>query len=165
MRFFFALPNSIEWCRSLWDQVRDVLHAEGDHDHHHHDHHDHGDSEAAASKGYGRDQPEKPLTVTLVEPTPEPAKQIGYPREVPANPLRIEAQAANEVEVVVEAENPPPQQMMMMGGEIPGTAGVDYPVYDTVPETSFKCEDQQTGGYYADEEGRCQVMPSPADDC
>ena len=40
---------------------------------------------------------------------------------------------------------------------VPGEPGVDYPIYDTVPETSFKCEDQATGGYYADEEARCQV--------
>ena len=46
---------------------------------------------------------------------------------------------------------------MMMGGEIPGTAGTDYPVLDSVPDTSFSCADQSTGGYFADVEARCQA--------
>jgi len=45
-----------------------------------------------------------------------------------------------------------------MGGEIPGTADIDYPVLSSVPETSFSCRDQQIGGYYADVEARCQVF-------
>jgi len=48
--------------------------------------------------------------------------------------------------------------MMMMGGEIPGTAGIDYPALAAVPLTKFNCRDQQSGGYYADVETRCQVF-------
>ena len=44
-----------------------------------------------------------------------------------------------------------------MGGEIPGTADIDYPVLAAVPETNFSCRDQLIGGYYADVEARCQV--------
>lgn len=39
-----------------------------------------------------------------------------------------------------------------------GTAGVDYPDYKTIPNTSFRCEDQIfEGGLYADVETKCQV--------
>ena len=139
-------------------QVRDIgLHLQGDHAHEHHHHEEAAASSASADskQGYGRDVPEPALPVTLTEPAA--AKQSGYPRENPANPLKIDAQPANEVEVRVQPDQSNNNNMMMMGGEIPGTAGVDYPIYDTVPETSFKCEDQATGGYYADEEARCQV--------
>ena len=43
-------------------------------------------------------------------------------------------------------------------GVIPGEEGVDYPVYNTIPETSFACSDQQYSGYYADVDTRCQVF-------
>lgn len=83
----------------------------------------------------------------------------GYPRENPPNPLKLdplEKQAANKVEVRVDSSTAAP--MMMMGGEIPGNPGTDYPIFDTIPETKFNCNDQPTGGYYADvDEGRCQV--------
>jgi len=46
----------------------------------------------------------------------------------------------------------------MMGGEIPGRADIDYPVLSSVPDTSFSCRSQLTGGYYADVEARCQVF-------
>jgi len=139
--------------------VRDIgLHLQGDHAHEHHHHEEAAASSASAAskQGYGRDVPEPALPVTLTEPAAP--KQSGYPRENPANPLKIDAQPANEVEVRVQPDQSNNNNMMMMGGEIPGTAGVDYPIYDTVPETSFKCEDQATGGYYADEEARCQVF-------
>ncbi|XP_040582479.1 uncharacterized protein [Lepeophtheirus salmonis] len=35
---------------------------------------------------------------------------------------------------------------------IPGVPGEDYPIYNEVPETSFSCEGQVEGGYYADPE-------------
>lgn len=80
----------------------------------------------------------------------------GYPRENPPNPLKLDPQAATKVEVRVDSSTVAP--MMMMGGEIPGNAGTDYPIFDTIPETKFNCNDQPTGGYYADvDEGRCQV--------
>jgi len=39
---------------------------------------------------------------------------------------------------------------------IPGVPGEDYPIYAEVPETSFSCDGQVDGGYYADTEGECQ---------
>merc|ERR1711874_84479 len=39
---------------------------------------------------------------------------------------------------------------------IPGTPGEDYPIFAEVPETSFLCDGQADGGYYADPEAECQ---------
>jgi hypothetical protein len=36
--------------------------------------------------------------------------------------------------------------------------GDDYPVYGSVPETSFICDGLVDGGYYADPEAQCQVI-------
>uniref|UniRef100_A0A0K2TET6 Chitin-binding type-2 domain-containing protein n=1 Tax=Lepeophtheirus salmonis TaxID=72036 RepID=A0A0K2TET6_LEPSM len=41
---------------------------------------------------------------------------------------------------------------------IPGVPGEDYPIYNEVPETSFSCEGQVQGGYYADPEAECQAF-------
>jgi hypothetical protein len=56
-------------------------------------------SPAATKQGYGCDVPEPALPVTLTEPVAP--KQSGYPRENPTNPLIIDLQPANEVEVCV----------------------------------------------------------------
>lgn len=39
-----------------------------------------------------------------------------------------------------------------------GEPGQDYPVFSSVPETGFKCSQQQYPGYYADVEAQCQVF-------
>ncbi|GFR23588.1 chitin-binding type-2 domain-containing protein [Trichonephila clavata] len=39
---------------------------------------------------------------------------------------------------------------------IPGIPGVDYPLYQSVPETSFKCQNQRNPGFYGDVEAQCQ---------
>ena len=38
----------------------------------------------------------------------------------------------------------------------PGEPDADYPIYNTVPETSFSCADHGDG-IYADPEARCQA--------
>lgn len=40
---------------------------------------------------------------------------------------------------------------------IPGTPGIDYALYQSVPETSFRCETQTSPGFYGDVEAQCQV--------
>lgn len=40
---------------------------------------------------------------------------------------------------------------------IPGVPGNDYPVYATVPQTSFNCKNHEWPGYYADVDTQCQV--------
>ena len=41
---------------------------------------------------------------------------------------------------------------------IPGIPGDDYPIFAEVPDTSFLCDGQADGGYYADPEAECQVF-------
>jgi len=41
---------------------------------------------------------------------------------------------------------------------IPGVPGDDYPIFAEVPETSFLCDGQIEGGYYADTEADCQAF-------
>ena len=40
---------------------------------------------------------------------------------------------------------------------IPGVAGTDYPVYNSVPDTGFDCSQQQFPGIYTDMRADCQV--------
>jgi len=47
---------------------------------------------------------------------------------------------------------------------IPGTPGEDYPIFSEVPETSFVCDGQADGGYYADPEAECQAFHICAND-
>ena len=47
---------------------------------------------------------------------------------------------------------------------IPGTPGDDYPIFAEVPETSFVCDGQADGGYYADPEAECQAFHICAND-
>merc|ERR1712243_301779 len=39
---------------------------------------------------------------------------------------------------------------------IPGEAGVDYPVYNQVPDTGFDCRSQTYPGFYTDPQADCQ---------
>ncbi|XP_063610196.1 endochitinase-like [Penaeus indicus] len=41
---------------------------------------------------------------------------------------------------------------------IPGEAGIDFPNYDEVPDTSFTCNAQEHPGLYADTEAQCQTF-------
>jgi len=43
-------------------------------------------------------------------------------------------------------------------GALPGVPGSDYPIYSEVPQTSFVCDGQVDGGYYADPEAECQAF-------
>jgi len=47
---------------------------------------------------------------------------------------------------------------------IPGVPGDDYPIFSDVPETSFLCDGQVDGGYYADPEAECQAFHICAND-
>merc|ERR1719422_2016399 len=41
---------------------------------------------------------------------------------------------------------------------VPGQPGTDYPIFAEAPETSFVCDGQVEGGYYADPEADCQAF-------
>merc|ERR1719244_768524 len=47
---------------------------------------------------------------------------------------------------------------------VPGIPGDDYPIFAEVPETSFLCDGQVDGGYYADPEAECQAFHICAND-
>ena len=40
---------------------------------------------------------------------------------------------------------------------IPGEAGTDYPVYNSVPDTGFSCNQQDYPGIFTDVASDCQV--------
>ncbi|GAB6019455.1 hypothetical protein CHUAL_001034 [Chamberlinius hualienensis] len=42
--------------------------------------------------------------------------------------------------------------------QIPGVAGVDYPIFSQAIISTFNCQDKLTPGYYADIETKCQVF-------
>lgn len=43
-------------------------------------------------------------------------------------------------------------------GSVRGEPGQDYPIFSSIPETSFKCSEQSLPGYYADVDAQCQVF-------
>eukprot|EP00091_Calanus_sinicus_P024821 TRINITY_DN9112_c0_g1_i1.p1 TRINITY_DN9112_c0_g1~~TRINITY_DN9112_c0_g1_i1.p1 ORF type:complete len:250 (+),score=41.45 TRINITY_DN9112_c0_g1_i1:144-893(+) len=47
---------------------------------------------------------------------------------------------------------------------VPGNPGQDYPIFSEVPDTSFVCDGQVDGGYYADPEAECQAFHICAND-
>ena len=50
------------------------------------------------------------------------------------------------------------QSLESLSAAIPGVPGDDYPIFSEVPETSFLCDGQVDGGYYADPESECQAF-------
>eukprot|EP00094_Tigriopus_californicus_P006349 TCALIF_06114-PA protein Name:"Protein of unknown function" AED:0.25 eAED:0.25 QI:0/0.5/0/0.66/1/1/3/0/174 len=46
--------------------------------------------------------------------------------------------------------------LKMLRGSVPGTPGVDYPIFSQAPITNFDCSDKIFGGYYADVDAQCQ---------
>merc|ERR1711935_103400 len=47
--------------------------------------------------------------------------------------------------------------LLALSEAIPGSPGDDYPIFNTIPETSFQC-DSYIEGYYADPETECQAF-------
>ena len=45
----------------------------------------------------------------------------------------------------------------MIMNPIPGVAGVDYPTFNSVPDTQFSCSAQEYPGIFADTFADCQV--------
>jgi len=72
----------------------------------------------------------------------------------------LDAQASDDSLAFAEGGDDPsgadPLDMLMKA--VPGIPGEDYPIFAEAPETSFSCDGQVNGGYYADEEAECQVF-------
>lgn len=43
-------------------------------------------------------------------------------------------------------------------GSTPGRAGIDYPTYSVIPQTSFSCKTQRYKGFFGDPDTSCQVI-------
>ncbi|XP_064096429.1 uncharacterized protein LOC135208237 [Macrobrachium nipponense] len=84
--------------------------------------------------------------------------QNGYQLPVPSNAYGAPDLRAEESAVVEEQEDP----LTVLAALIPGggVPGEDYPILSSVPDTGFKCEEQEFPGYYADvaDEAKCQVF-------
>ncbi|XP_064096427.1 uncharacterized protein LOC135208236 [Macrobrachium nipponense] len=84
--------------------------------------------------------------------------QVGYELPVPSNTNGAPDLKAEESVVVEDQEDP----LAVLAALIPGggVPGEDYPILSSVPDTGFKCEDQEFPGYYADtaDEAKCQVF-------
>ncbi|GBP71375.1 hypothetical protein EVAR_50273_1 [Eumeta japonica] len=79
-----------------------------------------------------------------------------FSRETPGFCCRYETPSGYEVAYVKKPlrEHEKPQDL----SNVPGTPGVDYPIYHTVPDTSFSCEHVPIHpGMYANVETGCQV--------
>ncbi|KAK2711219.1 uncharacterized protein LOC136026485 isoform X2 [Artemia franciscana] len=100
-----------------------------------------------------------------------PGHGYGYANQRPDNPLELPLPSSNDEVLLlppaesrqsdtVEEVTMDPLKMLMM--VVPGTPGEDYPILDTIPETSFRCEEVATApfGYYADTDpaSGCQVF-------
>ena len=48
----------------------------------------------------------------------------------------------------------------MLSMSVPGIPGQDYPILNSIPETSFSCADKDPETTYADIEAYCQVFHS-----
>lgn len=42
-------------------------------------------------------------------------------------------------------------------GSTPGRPGIDYPAYDSIPQTTFSCATQRYKGFFGDPDTNCQV--------
>lgn len=75
--------------------------------------------------------------------------------------LPISTEASMNKGYVAPNEIAPPETKMPKTsakyGATRGKPNVDYPVYATIPETSFSCKDQRYKGFFGDPATRCQV--------
>jgi len=78
----------------------------------------------------------------------------GYGAPPPQPQYGLEAQASEPA----ESHGGDHQGLDWLLKSVPGQPGTDYPIFAEVPETSFVCDGQVEGGYYADAEAECQAF-------
>lgn len=77
---------------------------------------------------------------------------------VPGFPSGLTNQVPKGVRLALASVRTGPDGEMIMN-PIPGEAGVDYPVFNDVPETNFECTQQNfLPGIYGDPGAQCQVF-------
>lgn len=64
---------------------------------------------------------------------------------------------ALSISCTLAVQNPGDDPLQWLRDSIPGEPGTDYPIFSSVEQTSFSCEDKVFGGYYADPEMGCQA--------
>uniref|UniRef100_T1GL90 Chitin-binding type-2 domain-containing protein n=1 Tax=Megaselia scalaris TaxID=36166 RepID=T1GL90_MEGSC len=120
-------------------------------------------------------QPGLPATpINYVVPTPTPITAFGGPTPTaafspfyqPSGTRNISPTVPSYPKTALQANRIIPTSPSAFGNKndiddefsaIPGVPGVDYPVFEQTPRTTFDCR-QQLPGYYADVEARCQVF-------
>jgi len=75
-------------------------------------------------------------------------RQYQY-RPVPSSPL----QSADSGSATNSGDS-----LESLSSAIPGIPALDYPIFASVPPTSFRCDSKVAGGYYADTEADCQAF-------
>ena len=87
-----------------------------------------------------------------------PARRGGRQEAAPLTSYGAGADQATYGDLDSAASDSGADPLAMLASSIPGTPGEDYPILAEVPETAFSCEGQVDGGYYADDEAKCQVF-------
>jgi len=87
-----------------------------------------------------------------------PARRGGRQEAAPLTSYGAGADQATYGDLDSAASDAGADPLAMLASSIPGTPGEDYPILAEVPETAFSCEGQVDGGYYADDEAKCQVF-------
>lgn len=112
--------------------------------------------------------------INYVVPTPTPITAFGGPTPTaalspfyqPSGTRNISPTVPSYPKTALQANRIIPTSPSAFGNKndiddefsaIPGVPGVDYPVFEQTPRTTFDCR-QQLPGYYADVEARCQVF-------
>ncbi|XP_042884525.1 serine/arginine repetitive matrix protein 1-like [Penaeus japonicus] len=93
---------------------------------------------------------------------PLPVVPTRTPVSAPVSPVAPVAPGLAYESPVYASTPPPPKRPSFyesVGGipGVPGTPHKDFPMYATIPDTTFSCNGRLTG-YYADPEARCQVF-------
>ncbi len=87
-----------------------------------------------------------------------PSRRGGRQEAAPLTSYGAGADQATYGDLDSAASDSGADPLAMLASSIPGTPGEDYPILAEVPETAFSCEGQVDGGYYADDEAKCQVF-------
>lgn len=84
------------------------------------------------------------------KPLPEAPHQINLEYKTSEDDKKVQTEDKNEY-----VQNFP---ALSNEGSTPGRAGIDYPIYNEIPETKFSCKEQRYKGFFGDPETNCQVQ-------
>ncbi|XP_074599976.1 uncharacterized protein LOC141854263 [Brevipalpus obovatus] len=99
-----------------------------------------------------------PFDTTTIPPTSTTTEFVAPPPEVEVSTNGDSGSKKSDLVVEVEDASQGEAGSGRLEDSIRGSPGQDYGTYTTVPQTSFRCSDQQYPGYYGDTEAQCQVF-------